>query len=175
MEQMLKSRFTALVHVCLTNQNIIKEVFLALHDTARTFAAEFLPPVNASDLFFEQYPTEDEAEAEITQYLDDAAPELTVSARKSLSGPPLAELYVVAVPSGEGGKRFGEMVARVAPTIEIQSATSPDDIVLYRERVNLPFTVLEQLGAAAHDAYLQLTTADLSPHARGDVDFRSDS
>ncbi|MFQ3594180.1 MAG: tubulin-like doman-containing protein, partial [Gemmataceae bacterium] len=175
MEQMLKSRFTALVHVCLTNQNILRDVFLALHETARTFALELLPPVQASDLFFEQYSNEEEAEAEISQYLDEAAPELIVSARKSLSGPPLAELYVVAVPPGEAGQRFTEILTRLAPTIEIQLAPSPDDIVLYRERVNLPLTVLEQLGPTAHDAYLQFTTADLTPHSRGDVDFRSDS
>jgi len=175
MEKMLKKRFTALVHVCLTSQNILRDVYLALQETARHFAMELLPPVQASDLFFEQYPREEEAEAEIAQYFEEAAPEWVVSQRQSVGSPALAELCVAAVPPGPAGERFRDLLARVAPTIEIQSATSPDDIILYRERVNLPLSVLEQLGATAHDAYLQFTTADLSPHARGDVDFRSDS
>jgi serine/threonine protein kinase len=176
MEQMLKNRFTALVHVCLTNQNIIKDVFVAMHQTAYAYAAEVQPPMNAGDLFFEQYPEEEQCDTELAEFFDEAAPELVISMRKSFSGGPTpAEFCVVAVPPGESGSRFSEILTRVAAANEVQSADSPDDIIIYRERVNLPFSVLEQLGPTAHDAYLQMSGADLSPHARADVDFHSES
>ena len=50
---------------------------------------------------------------------------------------------------------------------------STEDIIVYRERVNLALTDLEHMGPVGHDAYLQMTTAEnFTPHSRADIDFR---
>ena len=82
------------------------------------------------------------------------------------------EIVAIAVPPGEGGERFRALVAGVLPEVEIEHAGSPDDILFYRERANLPLSDLEQLGGQAHDAYLQMNAAEhFTPHSRTDVDW----
>lgn len=173
MEDMFKHQFTALVHVCLTPQNLLKDVAAAMLRTAQEFAAEIHPSTPTPDLFFEQHPDEEEAEGEVADYYDEAAPEVSAG-RSPHGGPPVQELCVLATPPGEAGERFSGLLAKAVPGMEVQTAASPDDVLIYRERTNLPLTVLEQLGPTAHDAYLQMTSAELSPHARTDIKFRGE-
>jgi hypothetical protein len=47
-----------------------------------------------------------------------------------------------------------------------------DDILLYRERSNLPLSELPQLGPLGLDAYRQLSAAEqFTPHCRCDIEF----
>ena len=56
---------------------------------------------------------------------------------------------------------------------EIETIPSDDDVLIYRERVNLPLADLEQLGPVAQDAYQQMTSTDhFTPHSRCDVAFK---
>jgi hypothetical protein len=138
--------------------------------TARVYAAEIHPQASTAELFFEQHPDEAAAQGEVAEYYDEAAPELSAG-RSPHGGPPVLEMCVLTTPAGEAGDRFRGLLTRAVPDVEVQPALGTDDILIYRERTNLPLTVLEQLGPAAHDAYLQMTSADLSPHARADVNF----
>ncbi|MGL4551141.1 MAG: tubulin-like doman-containing protein, partial [Gemmataceae bacterium] len=167
MEDMLKGSFTALVHFCLTNQNIIRDVHAAMIRTARDYAAETHPTVSTGELFFEQHPDDDDAEREVADYFNEAAPGISAT-RSPHAGPPVSELCVVATPDGPDGAKFRSLLARAAPEVEVQPASSPDDILIYRERINLPFAVLGQCGPTAHDAYLQMTSAEVTPHSRTD-------
>src|SRR5262249_10852758 len=144
-EEVLKQRFTALVHVCLTSANVLKNVEAAMLEAAGAWAAEQLPATSAADLFFEQHPDAAEAEEEVAGFYDEAAPERGPG-RAPGASPPVAELCVLATPPGPAGDRFRELAQRAVPDAELHHVVSPDDVVLYRERNNLPLSDLEQLG-----------------------------
>jgi hypothetical protein len=171
-EEVLKRQFTALVHVCLRSANILKNVEAALLAAARDFAATKLPESSAAELFLEQQPDEETAADEVAGFYAEAAPELT-AARDPRRGSAVAELCVVAAPPGPGGDRFRALVRRALPGAEPHEATSPDDVLIYRELSGLALSDLAQKGPQAHDAYLQMSAADhFTPHSRIDVEFK---
>jgi hypothetical protein len=172
MEETLKKDFTALVHVCLSSGTILKGVGAAMLETARAFAATKLPATDVAELFFEQQPEEEEAQAEAVTFFDEAAPELTTS-RTAARSTPAAELCVLGTPPGEASERFRALLCQALPEVEVQHAIGPDDILLYRERSNLALTDLEQMGPVAQRAYAQLgATENFTPHSRIDVEFK---
>jgi hypothetical protein len=81
---------------------------------------------------------------------------------------------VLAAPPGPAGDRFRELVHRALPQLEIHHANSPDDVLIYRERNNMPLSDLEQMGPPGRDAYSQMNAADhFTPHTRSDIEFRA--
>jgi serine/threonine protein kinase len=174
-QETIKAQFTALVHVCLTTANILKNVESALRQTASEFADGYLPPTSVAELFFEQNCEEPQAESEIMSLYDEAAPEMTADSRSPRSGPQVGELCVLATPPGEASDRFRESLERVLPEVNLTTTTSPDDILIYRERLNLSLVELTQLGPLGRDAYAQMTATDhFTPHTRIDVEFRGE-
>ncbi len=166
-QEVIRSQFTALVHICLSSGNLLKNVGTAMLEAAREFSGEVVGETNAAELFLEQHPDEGEAEGEASGFFAEAQPEL--SPRPSASP---CETCVLAAPPGEAGDRFRELTRRALPDVELLPAVSEGDILFYREISNLPLAELEQLGAAAHDAYRQMSAAeDFTPHTRIDVDF----
>jgi len=166
-QEVIRSQFTALVHICLASGSLLKNVGAAMLGAAREFADEVVGETNAAEMFLEQHPDEGEAEGEASGFFAEAQPELS-------PGPSAApcETCVLAAPPGEAGDRFRELTRRALPDVELLSAVSEDDILFYREISNLPLAELEQLGAAARDAYRQMSAAeDFTPHTRIDVDF----
>jgi serine/threonine protein kinase len=164
----INSQFTALVHVCLTSANILKDVEVALIATAVDFAGALLPKTDVAEMFLERNPDEQAAKSEIADYYAEAAPEIMPGREVR----PPAALCVLATPAGPAGERFRTLVAKALPEVEMQHAIGGDDIVLYRELSNVPLSEVEQLGPVALDAYRQLTAADhFTPHTRIDVDF----
>ncbi len=173
MEAMLKKSFTALVHVCFTTSNVLKDVQASMASVANDFAAEQLPSLSAASLFFEQHPDESQAEGEIGSFFDEAAPEITPG-RQALVTEFVANHAIVSAPDDEESVRFREVLARTVPAASITSTGSPDDLVIYRERDNLALIDLEHLANVGHDAYIQMTATDnFTPHCRSDVTFRT--
>lgn len=171
LEDMLREKFTALVHVCLTTANIVRDVELNMLEVARQFASERLSTANAAELFLEQHKDAEEAEGELARCFDEAAPEL--SAGRSPRGVPATELVVVATPRDEASAEVRRLLQQAAPRLEIQEAASDDDVVIYRERGNLALGDLEQFGPIGHDAYMQMSgTENFTPHTRADINFR---
>jgi serine/threonine protein kinase len=167
MEAMFKKKFTALVNVCLTNANILKNVELAMLQTAEAFLAEQLGDVNVAEMFTEHHADAKHAEDEIAGFFDEAAPELPTD-RQSRG----AELCVLATPAGPAGDRFRDLATQAVPDVEWHSAPGEEDILLYRELANLPLADLPQLGPVGQDAYRQMSAAEhFTPHCRSDVDF----
>jgi serine/threonine protein kinase len=171
-EAMLRKRFLALVNVCLSRANVLKDVQAALLETAEEFIAGLVSTGNVAEMFFEQHPDPEEAEGELAGFFSEAAPE-SLGPKKPLAR--AAEVCVLAAPPGAAGDRLREL-ARKAVQAPLHSAppglNANDEIVLYREVANLPLTDLEQLGPVGHDAYAQMSNADhFTPHSRTDVDF----
>jgi serine/threonine protein kinase len=167
MEAMFKKQFTALVNVCLTSANVLKNVETAMLQTAEAFVAESLGDQDVAAMFLEQHPDAADAADAIAGFYDEASPELP-GERRSKG----AELCVLAAPSGPAGDRLRELTHKALPDIEWQSAPGADDILLYRERSNLPLSELPQLGPLGLDAYRQLSAAEqFTPHCRCDIEF----
>src|SRR5262249_13126482 len=153
--------------------NILKSVELGLLDTAREYAATYLPATSVGELFFERYPEPEQAKAEISTWYDEAAPELLADDHSPRETPLVGELCVLATPTDPGSMRFRELAQQALPDTEVVLAGSSDDIVFYRERTTLPVDDLEQFGPVAREAYFQMTASDnFTPHTRIDVDFR---
>jgi hypothetical protein len=172
MEAMLKKQFTALVNVCLTSSNVLKNVEMAMRHTAEEFLAARLGEMNVAEMFLTHHAGDSEAIAEIAGFFDEAAPQLPLSAPPTRNGGQAAELCVLAAPSGPAGERLQALAAQALPDVEWQAAPGDEDIVLYRERANLPLSELSQLGPLAQDAYRQMSTIEhFTPHCRCDIDF----
>ncbi len=171
-EVLLRKQFTALVHVCLTNANVLKDLQGAMLGVAREYAAEHLPPISVADLFFGQFSDPQEAEAEIGHCHQESAPEITPG-RGAKGGSAMVEMCVLATPDDPACEKFRRLVKATLPETDLQEASSPDDVVFYRERINLALTDLEQMGPVGRDAYSQMTsTENFTPHSRIDIDFR---
>ena len=163
----IREQFTALVHICLASANLLKNVEAALVQTAEEFAGELLGKTDAAQLFLEQYPDEDAAQTEASDFFDEAKPELAPGKASAA-----LEVSVLAAPPGSAGERFRTLTRAALPEVEVLDATAEDDILFYREFSNLPLSELEQLGSAGQDAYRQMSAAeDFTPHVCIDVDF----
>lgn len=172
MEEMLKASYNALVHVCLSNANILKPVQSAMLGVARAFAEELLPPASVVELFFEKCPDQGLARAELAAHYDEAAPEIS-NLRSKHGGPGVVELCVLATPQEPRSAELREAFQQAVPDVEVVYADSAEDILIYRERTNLVLTDLEPLGPVGHEAYLKLNASDdFTPHARCDIDFQ---
>src|SRR5439155_400130 len=84
--QMLREKFTALVHVCMASQSVLKPLERAMLQTASDFVAEQLPVTSVASLFLEQYPDEEEATAEAAELYHQAAPEIGASRKGARTG-----------------------------------------------------------------------------------------
>jgi serine/threonine protein kinase len=167
LEAMFKQQFVALVHVCLTTANVLKNVEPAMLQTAEAFVEAQLTEFNVAETFFEQNPDDEAAAGAIASFYDEAAPELSPGRTSAVS-----ELFVLAAPSGPAGDHFRERARAALPEVEAIPAPSTDDVILYRELSNLSLTDLDQLGPVGQDAYRQMTAAEnFTPHSRIDVDF----
>jgi serine/threonine protein kinase len=167
MEAMLKKQFTALVNVCLTSANVLKNVESAMLQTAEQFIADRLGEWNVAEMFLQQHADAALAVEEVASFFTEAAPQLPGDRRSAIS-----ELCVLSAPSGPAGERLREVVRQALPDIDWQAAIGDEDILLYRERINLPLSELPQLGPLAQDAYRQMSSAEhFTPHCRCDIDF----
>jgi eukaryotic-like serine/threonine-protein kinase len=165
----IRSRFHSLVNICLTDASMLKNVEVALMETAREFVAGHLPRADVAELFLEQNPEPEQAAGEVEGFFTEAAPEMTPAKLSRVS-----EVCVVAAPPGPAGDQLRDVFRQALPETELHAAAGTDDVVIFRELVNLPLTELEQLGSQGQDAYRQMSSADnFTPHSRIDVDFGS--
>ena len=94
---------------------------------------------------------------------EEAAPELTARG---------GEVCILVMPPGPAGERFRDLTQRVLRDVPLVSVVGGDDILFYREAVQVPIADLSQLGPLARDAYAQLKRREhFTPHARTDIKF----
>ncbi|MBL8798758.1 MAG: protein kinase [Planctomycetia bacterium] len=164
-QALLKRQFTALVHVCTTAANLLRDLETAMQQELETFVAGRLGSSNAVETFLGQYPQDKTARQEIAAAHQEAAPSLTVEPNA-----PSNELTVVVVPTDAASDKFCEQARQALPQAELTRGPKGDDILFFRERLGLRVTDLPQTGAAAHEAYVQMTKMEhMSPHTRSDV------
>jgi hypothetical protein len=163
----IKSKFHSLVNICLTDAGILKNVEDALVQSTREFVAGRLSRTDVAEQFLEQNPDPEQAQGEVEGFYSQAAPEITPNRASRFS-----EVCLLAAPPGPAGDKFREIAKLALPETELHPAPGTDDVVIYREAVNLPLSDLVQLGPLGQDAYRQMNTAEnFTPHSRIDVDF----
>ena len=85
------------------------------------------------------------------------------------SGKKPDELAILAVPDGEIGMRFRNVVSAALPDVEFTPAPLPDDIVFYREYPRLEMSDLPHLGEHARAAAEALAATGHPIHSRVDI------
>ncbi len=165
MQKMIRQQFTALVHVCLTPSNLLKNLEAAMQREAEAFVAARLTTTNVVDMYLAQQGSEEEAQADLVDALDEAAPDLA-DARASRN----SEIQVLVVPAGPAGEKLAELARTSLPKVTLLTDPHSDDIVFYREVPQVELSKLEQLGPVGYEAYRQMAAVEhLTPHSRNDI------
>ncbi len=180
LEAMFKQQFRALVHICMSEANMLPAVYRAMLETTVEFVGGLMPRTDVARLFLEQHRDEEEAREQLATYFDEAAPPLlcpkTPSGERVPEAAKGSQLYVLATPTGEAGDRLRNLASEAMQGTEVhmvRNDPNPEDsIVLYRETCHLPLSDLELMGPVGRDIYSQLSASDtFTPHNRTDVDF----
>jgi hypothetical protein len=167
-QEVIRRQFQALVNVCLTSANVLREVEDALRQCAEEFVGPKLAATNAAELFLGQYPSEEEAVGEVHSVFDEAAAEPVGRS----AGRAQPELNVLLTPPGPAGERFAAMTRDALEVREMTGAAAGDDVVVYREQLNLALAELDVFGPAGKEAYRLLCALEcFTPHTRTDVAF----
>jgi serine/threonine protein kinase len=164
-QTILKARFTALVHVCTTAANLLKDLEPAMQQEMEAFVADRLGATNAVETFLAQHAEEARANAELQAAHKEAAPRLALE-----PSAPSSEMALVIVPAVQAAPEFRRLLQAALPQAETAAGAKNDDVVFYRETPPLSFADLCQTGAEGRAAYQQmLAAAHLTPHSRTDV------
>jgi hypothetical protein len=84
----------------------------------------------------------------------------------------LRELRILAHPAGTAGEELLRLVQESQVPADVDGTLSTEDVLFYREVVNIHLAHLEQLGEASLDAYRRMNaTENFTPHTRTDVDY----
>jgi hypothetical protein len=166
-QAMLRAQFTALVQICLAPANIVRKVEQGILAVAEAFVNERLPQTDVAQEYLQQATDEGQAVQDLAAFIDEARPELVPNRTSQPT-----ELWVFATPTGEAGDRVRQLAIESQDGVEPIPATSPDDLIIYRELCGLALSELEQLGPFGQEAYRQLASVqDFTPHTRIDIDF----
>ncbi len=161
-QEVIRRRLTALVYVCLSSANFIRNLEEVMVLEVERHLDERLGGVNVAELFLERFGREEEGAREVSSAFEKAVPRLS-EARG-------AELSLVAAPQGPAGDRFRELARSTLAGAELTCITSPDDIVFYREVPHLSLAELDQLGPLGYEAYrLMASSGHFTPHNRNDI------
>jgi hypothetical protein len=181
-EAVIRQQFTALVHVCLTAKNLLKNLGAAMQHEAELILGERLTGTNVVDMYLRR---QKEAGAdpnhyaeEIARAFDRARPQLGGLVAEVRRAPP-AGMYLFAAPTepaaASGCPRFRDLVRLALPDQQVMVADAlqgagADEILFYREEACLRFADLKLLGPAGRAAYLQLSKVEhFTPHSRTDI------
>jgi serine/threonine protein kinase len=181
MEAMIQQHFQAMVNVCMTQTNILKEVQMRMLDTASDYAGSLLAETNVAEMFLDQVHEYEQRLAELSGYFVEAQPELRPGLFSNRNGRrsvpmeaevPVRELIVLAYPPGPAGEEVFQLAREAMDTSEVEGTGSTEDVIFYREVVNLPLATMDPLGEAGRDAYCQMLASEhFTPHSRTDVAY----
>lgn len=167
-QAMIQRQFTALVHVCLAPSNMLRALEVAMQQEAENEARVSLSWSDATEVFLECHPEGDVALEAIVAAFEEAAADPPPT-RTGQGG----ELCLLAVPDGAAGARFLELAREALPDTPLLPVSGGDDILLYREALQVPLSRLPQVGPAGREAYERLTAVQhFTPHTRTDIVFR---
>ncbi len=163
-QELIRKDFHALVQICTGPALVLKNLAPAMLNEGAAFLDSLLEGASVADLFIKQKggPDADPRDA-LMQAYDEAAPE---PAKRSGG----KELCVVVVPSDEQGETLRDALGDVLPSAKVVTSDRSDEIVFYREQMDLTSADLEQFVPAAKEAYRQREAQDPGVlHCREDI------
>jgi hypothetical protein len=163
-QDLVRKDYRALVQVCTGPSQMVKNLAPAMLAEAESFLGAFLQGASVADLFIKQKGgANGDPRDELLAAYDEAAPDMgKVSSGK--------EICVVVVPKDEPGAELEKALAEVLPDAKVVGSGRSDEIVFYREQLQLVGTDLEQLGPVAQEAYRGRETQDPGTlHCREDI------
>ena len=125
---MIRQQFTALVHVCMTSSNLLRNLEVAMQQQAEVFVGARLAGANVVEMFLAQDAAENDALTNLATAFDKSAPPLGVTEAAAAS-----EIQLLALPAGPQKQRFCDLVRKAMPERDFKLTDSADDIVFYRE------------------------------------------
>jgi hypothetical protein len=176
-QRTLSREFRALVEVCLTSANVLKDVEQALQEEAEAFVVQHSSwgetgGYSVAELFLAQYDDPNDARGEIASAFEEASPPVASQTRADLEMSEPREVALLLTPEEPAGQRFEELAREAVQEVDLTTAVSSDDILFYREVPYLPLAGLEQLGPIAEEAYRQMLGVEhFTPHSRIDISF----
>jgi serine/threonine protein kinase len=164
----IQQQFRALIHICMTPANLLKNVQAAMEEEISRTVEARIGPNDTAALFLDHFHADGEAVDALLTAFDEAAPDLA----GLKSGQHRNEICVLAVPAGEAGDRIKALAKQALPDVAWTYCVSLDDILVYREAPQLPICELAQLGPMPQEAYRQMTSIEhFTPHTRIDIAF----
>jgi serine/threonine protein kinase len=157
-----------LVNVCMGSSAIVRMLAPAMVGCARDFLKPRFAGTSVAELLLAAPPEEqdDKTESAIRQVQEiyqRAAP------RPGETSPD-AEFAVAVLPGDERGQDLQGLVRDDLPQAAFVGTEHPDEVVFYREAIYLSSAGIEQVGAAALEAYRHRMAADpVALHSREDI------
>ncbi|HYH69386.1 MAG TPA: tubulin-like doman-containing protein [Urbifossiella sp.] len=161
----LEPEHGGLFQACFSSATGPEGVVAAVREEARAYLDARLGDVDMGAMFAERFRSRQSAEAAVGHAFAEAEPEW-------VGGGPWTgtEVTVLAAPDGVAGSAVRELAARAIPIAGLPTATSRDDVTIYREYPAVPLSAVPHLGPAGSTAYQNLPDANqCSLHSRLDV------
>jgi serine/threonine protein kinase len=170
-QQMIRSKYVALVQLCLSSKNMIRPAAEAMREVAAAFIEDKLGTTDVASLMLERAGNEEKVKSELVESFEEAVPEPATSGAPRSAHPP-GERAVLGTRPTEAGEKLRLLGEQALPEIELIPAVSEEDVILYREWKDLLLMDADVLGPVGQEAYQQLLSADnFTPHIRTDVSF----
>lgn len=140
-----------------------------VEEQARAFLASRVGDSEVVSMFLARFAKSTEAASALRQAYDAIAPPVRLSAAEG------AEFCVIGIPAGEHADYLQKLAPHGIPKENLSFTGSTDEILLHRELIGVPLTLLPQLGPLAEEAYnLVVASGHGYPHIRTDVHDWSD-
>jgi serine/threonine protein kinase len=168
---MIEQQFRALIYVCMSSANVLADVQVAMEQEVARSTEQRINATDVAALFLEVFPSSEQAATELATAYDAAAPGLP----GERSNPAEGESCVLVVPATPAGERLQDLARQAVPEAPWVFAPGGDEVIVYREALQVSLADLPQLGPVAQEAYRQMKAVEhFTPHTRTDIRFDPD-
>jgi eukaryotic-like serine/threonine-protein kinase len=165
----LCQRHKGLLSCCLEKSDSNRPLTDALYDQSQEYLKPRMVKTNAATIFFHRQNESQNAQMEIVESFEQAAPPLTIKHPNAQD-----EICLLAVPKEEDGERFLALGRDILKYIPLATVTGFEDIIFYREQQNVSPADVPQIGPAAREAFNHISDADqAAPYTRTDVRWQA--
>lgn len=173
-QELIRSQFQALVHVCMASANMVRTLQPALQALGERFVLERLGSPDVVQMYLHQHSASEEPSAvisEISPSTREALAEAFEEAGSTLGRPGEDnEAILLAAPAGAGEEKLRQAFRAAVPEAKVTAVSAVEEVVLYRERWHTSLKELRYPSKPALEAYQRLANQEhYSPHARIDL------
>jgi hypothetical protein len=171
MQAVIRNQFRALVHVCMTSANVLREFVPVLQQEAETFLEARLGGADVVQMYIKMHEADQPGPERYDALHADLANAFAAAAPVLAAGSKGEELSILGAPDGPEESRFRHVARQALPVHHVIPTQCFDEVLIYRERALPDLTALPQFGAPAREAYRQMSAVEhFTPHCRSDID-----